>query len=216
MNVITKNIMEHAGGTLFTNPSIVFKNISVLNKYNVKLTNDDNNNSYTLLGMHHLEEKLDYLIEKKQWEKGKEIDLDTIDLLRGLIIKDDYSKYLVCKKNGKYGRINVASSISDEFDNKLLDEERIKSIFDDHNSIKNIFEKLDSEFLISDGIYSIDGNVVSRQRVLRNICNYRGNGTDEEIIKSAFTYKSNVTDINAVFKVVLPLLEMGEKGVKLS
>ena len=113
---ITKNILEYVGGILVTNPILVYNNISVLKKYDISLTNDDNNNGYTLLGMHYLEKKLNYLLENNLWTKGDLINLDTIDLLRGLIIKDGYVRFRACENKDNYDKIDSTSSNSEDLD----------------------------------------------------------------------------------------------------
>ena len=121
IGVLTKNVIEYVGNICAINPSLVFKNISILKEYNIPLTNDDNNNGYTLLGMNYLREKIEYLITKKLWNVGENLNLDQIDLIRGLIIKDNYK---TCNNLIKYGNIN---STSYEEDN-IYTEDSIKRI----------------------------------------------------------------------------------------
>ncbi len=216
LGVLPKNVLEYVGGIFVTNPNLIFNNINVLKDYGIKLTNDKNNNGYTLLGMKDLADRLDYLIEKRLWDKNEVLSLDTIDLIRGLIIKDDYNEYLICKEKGFYGKIDDASTKEDNFLHENFSEERINKVYEEHNSIKNIINKLDSDYLTNDGIYSIGINVISKQRILRNLCNYRGKGNDYEMFESVLRKNSNIDNLDEVINHIMPLLEMGEESVKLS
>ena len=50
---------------------IVFNNIETLKFHGVALTDDENNNGYTILGMANLDSRIDYLIEKELWKNGE-------------------------------------------------------------------------------------------------------------------------------------------------
>lgn len=221
MGAICKNVLEHVGGILVTNPSVVFNNIHVLKRYGISLTNDDNNNGYVILGMNKLSDRLDYLIEKNLWKKSDGVSLDNIDFIRGLNIQKTYGEAKTCKDKSLYGRIDIASSdeevlLDKKFVKENLDEERLNNFFNDHNVIKNIVDELDNKYLNNEGTYSFGLNVVSRERVLRNLCNYRGKDKDFDMFVSCLKYKNNTANIEEVINVVKPLLEMGEESVKLS
>lgn len=111
MKDITKNILLHCGNIVVTNPNLIFENIGVLKEYGIPLSNDDNNNGYTILGMNNLKDRLDYLIKNNLWT-GKEGNLDPIDHIRGLIIKDGY---MTCKNSSVYDKIGNTSP-NDEID----------------------------------------------------------------------------------------------------
>ena len=105
MATITKNVIEHVGNICAINPTLIFKNISILSEYNIPLTNDDSN-GYTLLGMNFLREKIEYLIRNKLWKAGDNLDLNKLDMIRSLVIRDDYS---TCNNKRKYDNIDNAS-----------------------------------------------------------------------------------------------------------
>ena len=221
MGAICKNVLEHVGGILVSNPNVVFENIHVLNRYGIDLTNDSNNNGYVILGMQSLPLRLDYLIEKGLWKKSDGITLDNIDFIRGLNIQKTYGEAKACKDKSLYGKIDIASSdeevlLDKMFVNENFDEVRLENLFNDHNVIKDIVLELDNKYLNKEGTYSFGVHVVSRERVLRNLCNYRGKEKDLDMFVSCLKYKNNVADIDEVINAVKPLLEMGEKSVKLS
>ena len=221
MGAICKNVLEHVGGILVSNPNVVFENIHVLNRYGISLTNDSNNNGYVILGMQSLSLRLDYLIEKGLWKKSDGISLDNIDFIRGLNIQKTYGEAKTCKDKSLYGKIDSASSdeevlINKMFVNENFDEVRLENFFNDHNVIKNIVSELDNKYLNKEGTYSFGVHVVSRERVLRNLCNYRGKEKDLDMFVSCLKYKNNVANIEEVINAVKPLLEMGEESVKLS
>ncbi len=221
MGAICKNVLEHVGGILVSNPNVVFENIHVLNRYGIDLTNDSNNNGYVILGMQSLPLRLDYLIEKGLWKKSDGITLDNIDFIRGLNIQKTYGEAKACKDKSLYGKIDIASSdeevlLDKMFVNENFDEVRLENLFNDHNVIKDIVLELDNKYLNKEGTYSFGVHVVSRERVLRNLCNYRGKEKDLDMFVSCLKYKNNVADIDEVINAVKPLLEMGEESVKLS
>lgn len=221
MGAICKNVLEHVGGILVSNPNVVFENIHVLNRYGISLTNDSNNNGYVILGMQSLPLRLDYLIEKGLWKKSDGITLDNIDFIRGLNIQKTYGEAKTCKDKSLYGKIDSASSdeevlINKMFVNENFDEVRLENLFNDHNVIKDIVLELDNKYLNKEGTYSFGVHVVSRERVLRNICNYRGKEKDLDMFVSCLKYRNNVANIDEVINAVMPLLEMGEESVKLS
>lgn len=221
MGAICKNVLEHVGGILVINPHCVFDNIHVLSRYGIDLTNDSNNNGYVILGMQSLPLRLDYLIEKGLWKKSDGLSLDNIDFIRGLNIQKTYGEAKACKDKSFYGKIDIASSdeevlLDKMFVNENFDEVRLENLFNDHNVIKDIVLELDNKYLNKEGTYSFGVHVVSRERVLRNLCNYRGKEKDLDMFVSCLKYKNNVADIDEVINAVKPLLEMGEESVKLS
>ncbi len=221
MGAICKNVLEHVGGILVSNPNVVFENIHVLNRYGISLTNDSNNNGYVILGMQSLPLRLDYLIEKGLWKKSDGITLDNIDFIRGLNIQKTYGEAKTCKDKSLYGKIDSASSdeevlINKMFVNENFDEVRLENLFNDHNVIKDIVLELDNKYLNKEGTYSFGVHVVSRERVLRNLCNYRGKEKELDMFVSCLKYRNNVANIDEVINAVMPLLEMGEESVKLS
>ena len=221
MGAICKNVLEHVGGVLVIKPNVIFENINVLSRYGISLTNDENNNGYVILGMQSLSDRLDYLIEKGLWKKSDGVSLDNIDFIRGLNIQKTYGEAKACKDKSLYGKINSTSSdeevlLNRMFVNENLDEERINKFFDDHNEVKDIVSELDNKHLNKEGTYSFGVNVVSRERILRNLCNYRGKEKNLNMFVSCLKYKNNVANIEEVINVVRPLLEMGEESVKLS
>ena len=221
MGAICKNVLEHVGGILVSNPNVVFENIHVLNRYGISLTNDSNNNGYVILGMQSLPLRLDYLIEKGLWKKSDGITLDNIDFIRGLNIQKTYGEAKTCKDKSLYGKIDSASSdeevlINKMFVNENFDEVRLENLFNDHNVIKDIVLELDNKYLNKEGTYSFGVHVVSRERVLRNLCNYRGKEKELDMFVSCLKYRNNVANIDEVINAVRPLLEMGEESVKLS
>lgn len=221
MGAICKNVLEHVGGILVSNPNVIFENIHVLNRYGISLTNDSNNNGYVILGMQSLPLRLDYLIEKGLWKKSDGITLDNIDFIRGLNIQKTYGEAKTCKDKPLYGKIDSASSdeevlINKMFVNENFDEVRLENLFNDHNVIKDIVLELDNKYLNKEGTYSFGVHVVSRERVLCNLCNYRGKEKDLDMFVSCLKYRNNVANIDEVINAVMPLLEMGEESVKLS
>ena len=58
--------------------------------------------------------------------------------------------------------------------------------------------------------------MVSRERLVRNLCNYRGKENNFDMFISCLKYNNNVSNIDEVINAVKPLLEMGEESVKLS
>ena len=197
LNANIKNVLEHVGNVLTIKPEIVFKNIKLLNFYNIELTDDNNNNGYTLLGMNDLDTKIDYLIESNIWKNSEKFD--NLDYIRALIIKDDYLKW---KNQYKYDIIENTS-----FDGKDLDEAAVTNVYEKYP----ILNELDNKYL-SNGNYVIGLNIVSRHRLLKNLNNYRGkeNGLEESL-----RFRSNVSNIDEVISF-LSSKEMGDEDVKLS
>lgn len=199
MNVNIKNVLEYVGNILTVKPDLIFKNIKLLSFYNIELTDDNNNNGYTLLGMSDLDTKLDYLIESGVWKLSDGEKHDNIDLLRALIIKDDYLKW---KNKYKYDIIGNTSFLE-----KDLDEVAVTNVYEKYP----ILSELDNKHL-SNGNYVIGLNIISRHRLLKNLNNYRGkeNGLEESL-----RFKSNVSNINEVISF-LSSKGMGDEDVKLS
>jgi len=211
MNLNVKNIYEHVGSIVAINPSIVFNNIEVLKLYGIELTDDNNNNGYTLLGMKNLCNKLDYLIEKGLWKKSDGINLDNIDLIRGLIIKDDY---LCCKNNIKCDKLDITSH-EKKFKNEMFNEERLNHLYKKYPEIKKLVVELDNKYFnFEEGYYVINGSIISRNRLLRNLSNYASKADSKEILFDSLNYCSNSSEeINEDF---IDSLEMGGTNVKLS
>lgn len=200
LNINIQNVLEHCGNILTINPNIIFKNINLLKFHNIELTNDNNNNGYTLLGMKDLEDKINYLIESGMWKLSDGEKHDNIDLIRALIIKDDYLKW---KNNFKYDIIENTSFEKDE-----LNEEAVNNVYEKYP----ILTELDNNYLVN-GNYVIGMNIVSRHRLLKNLANYRGK--DNAIIES-LRYKSNISNIDELISFFSSNLEMGDDSVKLS
>ena len=210
MGVNVKNVLEYAGNILAIKPSIVFNNINILSLYGIKLTNDDNNNGYTLLGMEDLSNRLDYFIESNEWNQKNDKLLDNIDWIRGLIIRDDYLKW---KNNYKYVILN-STSPKEEFSNDDYSEDKWLKVSENSN-VKSLVETLDNTFWDRDDIYyAIGFERVSRPRILRNLCNYKGK--DEELLEKVIKHKSNINNSEEVINAIKNHLEMGDEGAKLS
>lgn len=200
LNVNIKNVLLHCGNILVINPDIIFKNINLLRFHNIELTDDNNNNGYTILGMNNLEDKINYLIESDMWKLSDGEKHDNIDLIRALIIKDDYLKW---KNNFKYDIIENTS-----FEKKELDEEAVINVYEKFP----LLIELDNKNL-NNGNYVVGMNTISRHRLLKNLNNYRGK--DNAMLES-LKYKSNITNIDEVIKFFSSIMEMGDDGVKLS
>lgn len=125
--------------------------------------------------------------------------LDNLDLIRGLIINDGYFNW----KNNKMCVILDNAS----FGNESLSEERIEKVYEKYPELY----ELDQRFLI-DGNYVIEGNVVSRHRLLKNLSNYNGSGN---ALEESLRYKSNTKDIESVISIISEL-EMSGKSVNIS
>lgn len=211
LGINIKNVLEHVANVFVIKPDIIFRNIEILNLYGISLTNDNNNNGYTLLGMEDLSDRLDYLIEKGLWRRTDGTKLDNIDLIRGLIIKDDYLKW---KNNFKCDTLDSTSL--EEFRNEPYNEEKLNKVFENNPQLKNIIENLDNSYLVQEeDYYLIGSNRVSRLRVLRNMSNYIGKDKQDVIIKS-FLHKSNFNNSEELINALTNEIEMGDKGVKLS
>ncbi len=200
VKVEPKNILEYCGNIFTLNPGLIYENIKLLKLHNIELRDDNNNNGYTILGMQNLDIKIDYLIEQKQWRKN-ESGLDNMDLIRALIIKDDYLGWQKCLK---YDIV-----IDDLFDNKNLEYEAIPKIYDNYP----ILNYLDESFLKNDN-YLIGDVVISKYRILKNLYNF--NGKEDALRKSLF-YKTSLSNqiLEEVFKTISSI-EIGENSVKLS
>lgn len=217
LNVNVKNVLEHVGNILAIKPNIVFKNIDTLALYGVKLTDDNNNYGYSLLGMEELDLKLDYLIEQGLWKKSDGIERDNIDLIRGLIIKDDYLKW---KNNFKCDKLNNTSLEKKEileFSKESLDLTTREMVLDKYPEIKDI----DACYLIEENDFYVvqvgeKVDIVSRNRILRNLNNYRGKSDFKEAFRKALNYQSNLNNSEEVFSAIMPSIEMGDESVKLS
>ena len=212
MGVKVNNVLEHVGNILVIKPDIVFRNLNTLALYGINLTDDDNNYGYSLLGMEELDMKLDYLIEQGLWKKSDGVRLDNLDLIRGLIIKDDYLKW---KNNFKYDRLDNASLEKSEFSNEPFDLTKREMILEQYSEIADI----ESKFLVSEeDYYAVGFNVVSRNRVLRNLYNYKNKDKSDfkEMFMKSLEYKSNVKNSEEVFGAIKQPLEMGDESVKLS
>lgn len=216
--VNVKNVLEYVGNIMVIKPNVVFRNIDVLELYGVKLTDDNNNNGYSLLGMEYLDVKLDYLIEQGLWKKSDGIDKDNIDLIRGLIIKDDYLKW---KNNFKCDKLDNASLEKEkiiEFSKEPINLEKRDGVLEKYPEIKDI----DARYLIDDNDYYAvlvgeNVEIVSRNRVLKNLSNYKGNENEfKEVFRKALNYQSNLKNSEEVFSAIMPSIEMGDESVKLS
>lgn len=212
LGVKINNVLEHVGNILVIKPDIVFRNINTLALYGINLTDDDNNYGYSLLGMEELDVKLDYLIEQGLWKKSDGIRLDNLDLIRGLIIKDDYLKW---KNNFKYDRLDNTSLEKGEFSNETFDLTKREMVLQQYPEIADI----ESKFLVSEeDYYAVGFNLVSRNRVIRNLYNYKNKDKSDfkEMFIKSLEYKSNVKNSEEVFGAIKQPLEMGDESVKLS
>ena len=200
MGVNVKNILENCANILTMNSEIVLKNIRLLKFHNIELSDDNNNNGYTILGMKDLETKIDYLIESGMWKYSDGEKHDNIDLIRALIIKDDYLKW---KNNFKYAIINNTS-----FKNEELDEAKVVDVYNKYPFLS----ELDNKYLTNNN-YVIGNNIVSKHRLLSNLINYKGK---EDAVLESIKYKSNVSNIDELITFFSEIKEMGEDVVKLS
>lgn len=212
MGVKVNNVLEYVGNILVIKPEVVFRNINTLALYGIKLTDDNNNYGYSLLGMEELDLKLDYLIEQGLWKKSDGVRLDNLDLIRGLVIKDDYLKW---KNNFKYDKLDNASLEKVEFTNEPFDLAKREMLLSHYSEISDI----ESKYLISEeDYYSVGFNVISRNRVLRNLNNLKNKDKSnfKEIFMKSLKHQSNVKNSEEVFDAIMQSLEMGEGSVKLS
>lgn len=212
MGVKVNNVLEHVGNMLVIKPSVVFNNINTLALYGIKLTDDNNNYGYSLLGMEELDLKLDYLIEQGLWKKSDGERLDNLDLIRGLIIKDDYLKW---KNNFKYDKLDSTSLEKNEFTNEVFDLTKRDMLLSKYPLINDI----ETKYMVSEeDYYAVGFNVVSRNRVLRNLYNFKNKDKSsfEEMFMKSLKYQSNIKNSEEVFGAIMQSLEMGEKSVKLS
>ena len=125
---------------------------------------------------------------------------DNIDLIRALIIKDDYLKW---KNKYKYDIIENTS-----FEKNELNEDAVKNVYEKYP----ILTELDSNYLV-DGNYVIGTNIISRHRLLKNLNNYIGK---EDGLLECVKYMNNISNIDDVLNFFSSLKEMGDDGVKLS
>ena len=131
--------------------------------------------------------------------ESREVRHDNLDLIRALLIKDNY---LSCKNNQKYDIVYNAS-----FKEEHLSEEKIKDVY-----LKfPILSVLDEKYL-KNGNYVIGFNVISRHRLLKNLSNYKGKGN---ALEEALRYKTSTRNIDEVV-VALSAIEMGDDSVNLS
>ena len=134
------------------------------------------------------------------WKQSDGEKHDNIDLIRALIIKDDYLKW----KNGiKYDIIDNTSFKKDE-----LDEEKVLNLYTKYPMLN----ELDKKYLVN-GNYVIGLNILSKHRLLSNLNNYVGK---EDAILESIKYNSNVSNIDELVNFFSSLKEMGEEVVKLS
>ena len=125
--------------------------------------------------------------------------LDNLDMIRGLIINDGYFDW---KNNKKCVIVDNAS-----FRNEKLTEESIKKVYENYPELV----ELDQRFLV-DGNYLIEGNIVSRLRLLKNLNNYNGSGN---ALEEALRYRSRTKDIESVISIISGL-EMSGNCVNIS
>lgn len=125
--------------------------------------------------------------------------LDNLDMIRGLIINDGYFDW---KNNKKCVIVDNAS-----FRNEKLTEESIKKVYENYPELV----ELDQRFLV-DGNYLIEGNIVSRHRLLKNLNNYNGSGN---ALEESLRYRSSTKDIESVISIISGL-EMSGNCVNIS
>ena len=214
LKVNVKNVLEHVGNIITIKPEVVFNNINTLALYGIELTDDNNNYGYSLLGMEELDIKLDYLIEQGLWKKSDGVNHDNIDLIRGLIIKDNYLKW---KNNYKYDKLSNTSLENEEFSKEPFDIIKRDSLLERYPEIQEIESSLLNN---EDSYYGVEVNgelsKISRNRVLRNLNNYKGKGDFREKLLKALNHQSNVKNSEEVFGAIKQPLEMGDRSVKLS
>lgn len=199
-NLKPQNVLYFCGNILTINPQIVFNNIEIAKFHNIEFTDDDNNNGYTILGMENLDEKMSYLIEQGYW-KQNESKLDNLDLIRALIIKDDYLSW---KNNKKYDIVE-----SNLFSNEVLTDDAISKIYKQYH----ILGDLDDKYLINDN-YLIGTHWISKYRLLKNLNNFKGK---ENALVNSLHYNSSLSNeaLNEITDVISSL-GMGDENVKLS
>ena len=125
--------------------------------------------------------------------------LDNLDLIRGLIINEGYFGW----KNNK--KCVILDNVS--FGNVPLSEERIVNVYEKYP----ILYELDERFLV-DGNYMIDGNIISKHRLLKNLSNYKGR---DNALEESLRYNSNTKDIDSVVSTIIGL-EMSGNSVNIS
>lgn len=126
-------------------------------------------------------------------------NLDDLDLIRGLIINEGYFDW----KNNKMCAIVDNASFKKDY----LTEEKIMEVYDKYPELY----EFDQRFLDGKN-YVIEGNIISRHRLLKNMSNYIGRGN---ALLESLVYKSNTEDIESVIAAV-SMLEMSGNGVNLS
>jgi len=126
---------------------------------------------------------------------------DNLDLIRALLIKDNY---LSCKNGIKYDIVYNAS-----FKEENLNEEKIKMVYEKYP----ILNVLDEKYL-KNGNYTIGFVVISKHRLLKNLSNYKGKGN---ALEESLKYKANI-ELEKVEEVVrtLSAIEMGDESVNVS
>ena len=133
-----------------------------------------------------------------------------MDLTKGLRIKDNYMKW----KNN-YKKENEDKELKNKFYKAVYNEEKLNIVFNKYPKIKEIIDRLNENYLVNEeGYYIIGFNIVSKLRLLRNLCNYKGKGADIEVFEDVLKYNSNINNIDEVLNVIK--LEKGDESVKLS
>lgn len=190
-NLNVYNIICYTGNISVLRKDIILKNIDLLKFHKIELTDDNNNNGYTILGMEHLDDRIDYLIEQEKWNINLGEKHDNIDLVRALIIKDDYIKW----KNKEVKDIEL----NDNFLNKILTEEDIKKLYEKHKLLTLLDEKY-----TKDNNYNINDVIISKHRLLSNMNNYIGSGNQ---IKDSLIYKSihSAEKIENIYKIIMEM-----------
>ncbi len=190
-NLNVYNIICYTGNISVLRKDIILKNIDLLKFHKIELTDDNNNNGYTILGMEHLDDRIDYLIEQGKWNISLGEKHDNIDLVRALIIKDDYIKW----KNKEVKDIEL----NDNFLNKILTEEDIKKLYEKHE----LLTLLDKKYK-KDNNYNINDVIISKHRLLSNMNNYIGSGNQ---IKESLGYKSTHSNekIENIYKIIMEM-----------
>ena len=180
LNVNVLNVLTHIGNIIVGNIDKVIKNIKLLEYHNIELTDDDNNNGYTILGMNNLDMKIDYLIETNKWKKSLGKKHDNIDLIRALFIKDNYVKW----KNNFINNIEK----NELFDNKTINTDIIDELYKKYP----ILNLLDNKYLYEDN-YKINDCIISRHRLLSNLFNYKG---QDNIFINSLKYNTFISEEN--------------------
>ncbi len=180
LNVNVLNVLTHIGNIIVGNIDKVIENIKLLEYHNIELTDDDNNNGYTILGMNNLDMKIDYLIETNKWKKSLGKKHDNIDLIRALVIKDNYVNW----KNNFINNIEK----NELFDTKTINTDIIDELYKKYP----ILNLLDNKYLYEDN-YKINDCIISRHRLLSNLYNYKG---QDNIFINSLKYKTFISEEN--------------------